>query len=165
RAYSWRADRVSDDAAALGAVGIRRPFRLWPYRGAGPPHDRVRRPRLQQRAAAAWRTAGNRASHARRLTFLKTKTAPSGAVFYSLRPVLVEQAAARSHPRIERRVALVRCQHHHDGAGLDPLVQVDDVLVGHADAARGNRLADIFRLVGAVDAVERVLVALEQIHR
>src|SRR6185437_173028 len=51
------------------------------------------------------------------------------------------------------------------GAGLDPLIEIDDVLVSHADAARGDRLADIFRLVGAVDAVERVLVALEQIHR
>src|SRR5581483_6754329 len=30
--------------------------------------------------------------------------------------------------------------------------------------ARGDRLADIFRLVGAVDAVERVLVALVEIE-
>src|SRR5450759_1533834 len=82
---------------------------------------------------------------------------------YSRSP-LVEQTAARRHLRTERRVALVRRQHHHHGAVLVALVEGDDVLVGHADVTRGNRLADIFRLVGAVDAVEGVLVTREQVH-
>ncbi len=46
---------------------------------------------------------------------------------------------------------------------LDPVVEVDHVLVGHADAARRDRLSDIFRLVGAVDAEQRVLAALVEI--
>src|SRR6516164_2254345 len=71
---------------------------------------------------------------------------------------LVRQTTGRSHSRIERRVPLLRGQHHHHGAQLHALVEVDDVLVGHADAARGDRLANVFRLVGAVDAVEGVLV-------
>ena len=57
-----------------------------------------------------------------------------------------------------------RRQHHHRRAELDPVVEVDHVLVGHADAARGDRRADVFRLVGAVDAVQRVLVAGEEIE-
>src|SRR5450830_503153 len=78
--------------------------------------------------------------------------------------MLLKRIAARGHLRTERRAALMRRQDYHDGAHLDPLVEVDDVLVGHTDAARGNRLTDIFRLVGAVDTIEGVLVAVEQIH-
>src|SRR5918997_1064272 len=33
-------------------------------------------------------------------------------------------------------------QHHHAGADADAFVEVDHVLVRHADAARGDRLAD-----------------------
>jgi hypothetical protein len=36
-------------------------------------------------------------------------------------------------------------------------------LVSHTDASRGDRASDIFRLIGPVDAVERVLVALEEV--
>src|ERR1700682_3762185 len=44
---------------------------------------------------------------------------------------------------------------HHDlGSDPDPVVEIDDVLVAHADAARGNRGADRPGLVRAVDAVE-----------
>src|SRR5512139_4037701 len=44
------------------------------------------------------------------------------------------------------------------------LVEVDDVLVDHADAAGGNARAFGPRFDGAVDAVERVLVVLPEIH-
>src|SRR5688572_8309799 len=46
-----------------------------------------------------------------------------------------------------------------------PVVQVDHVDVAHADAARRDGKADLLRLVGAVDAVESVLVALVEIER
>src|SRR5262249_29677744 len=52
-----------------------------------------------------------------------------------------------------------------DRAGLHPIHEIDDVLVGHADAARRDGMADIFRLVGAVDAVQGVLVALVKVDR
>src|SRR4051812_4067189 len=52
--------------------------------------------------------------------------------------------------------------HHHDlGAEVDAAVQVDDVLVAHADAARGDVGADGPGLVGAVNTVER----RAEIHR
>src|SRR5262245_36081778 len=46
-----------------------------------------------------------------------------------------------------------------------PLVEIDHVLVGHADAAGRYRTADVFRLVGAVDAIQRVLAPLVEIDR
>src|SRR5215471_3791520 len=54
---------------------------------------------------------------------------------------------------------ITQSQHHHSRAHLHPAVEIDHVLVGHPDAARGNRLSDIFGLVGAVDAIQRVLAA------
>src|ERR1043166_6137246 len=55
----------------------------------------------------------------------------------------------------------------HDPLGADrhALVEVDHVLIDHADAAGGDAAADGPGLGGAVDAVERVLVALPQIKR
>src|SRR6478735_6926802 len=44
---------------------------------------------------------------------------------------------------------------HDPRADLGAAVEVHHVFVGHADAARGHRLADGLRLVGAVDAVDR----------
>src|SRR5215216_2327927 len=52
-----------------------------------------------------------------------------------------------------------------DRAQLHPIHEIDDVLVGHADASGRNGLADIFRPVGAVDAVQGVLVALVKVNR
>ena len=46
-------------------------------------------------------------------------------------------------------------QHDHLGADADAAVEVDHVLVGHAEAARRYGLADGLGLVRAVDAVER----------
>src|SRR6185437_11773869 len=74
-------------------------------------------------------------------------------------------AALQRDRRIIRGVAMVRLQHHNDGADLYPVVKVDGVLVGHADAARRNRGADIFRLVGAVDAEQRILAVGIEVHR
>ncbi|BAR54742.1 hypothetical protein NK6_1558 [Bradyrhizobium diazoefficiens] len=51
--------------------------------------------------------------------------------------------------------------HHHARADLDPVEQVRDVLVQHADAAGGDELADRRGLVGAVDAVD----GRAEIHR
>ena len=76
------------------------------------------------------------------------------------RPGLAPAAAQGSGTTGRRRGGSGRCSrrraagHHHDaGADLDALEQVGDVLVQHADAARGDELADGRGLVGAVDAV------------
>src|SRR6266571_3828752 len=45
--------------------------------------------------------------------------------------------------------------HHHLGADLDAVIEVDHVLVAHADAAGRHLGADRPRFVGAVDAIER----------
>ncbi len=50
-------------------------------------------------------------------------------------------------------------------AHLHPAIEVDHVLVGQPDAAGGNRRADIFRLVGAVNPEQRVLAARIKIER
>src|SRR3954462_2789238 len=55
-------------------------------------------------------------------------------------------------------------EHHDDRARLDPVVEVDHVLVGQPDAAGGYRLSDILRLVGPVDAEHRILAAGEKIN-
>ena len=55
----------------------------------------------------------------------------------------------------------VLVQHHHRGADRDAVIEVGDVVIGHAEAAGRHRLADRLRLVGAVDAVQR----RAQIHR
>ena len=52
---------------------------------------------------------------------------------------------------------LSRREDDHDGTDLDAIIEVDRVLVGHADASGRDGLADIFRLVGAVDAVQGIL--------
>ena len=50
------------------------------------------------------------------------------------------------------------CREHDDNcADPDPIVEVDDILIGHADAARRDGSADIFGLVGAVNTVPCVL--------
>src|SRR5215204_6570670 len=46
-------------------------------------------------------------------------------------------------------------QHDHFRANTHTIVEVDHILVGHADAPRGDRLADGLGLVRAVDAIER----------
>jgi hypothetical protein len=52
-----------------------------------------------------------------------------------------------------------RSQHHHSRANLHPIVEIDHILIGYPDATRGNRTSDVFGLVGAVDAIQRVLAA------
>src|SRR5207237_7385855 len=64
----------------------------------------------------------------------------------------------------ERPIALFRRQYDYDSADLHATVEIDRVFIGHADAAGRDRLSDIFRLIGAVDAIERVLVAGIKIH-
>ena len=50
------------------------------------------------------------------------------------------------------------CREYDDNcADLDPIVEVDDVLIGHADSTRRNSSADIFGLIGAVNTVPCVL--------
>src|SRR5262245_17663872 len=63
------------------------------------------------------------------------------------------------HAAAPGRVALLRRQHHDDRAHLHAAVEVDHILIGHADAAGGDGLPDIFGLVGAMDAEQRVLAA------
>src|SRR5262249_506813 len=53
-----------------------------------------------------------------------------------------------------RGATLGNRQHHDLGADLDAVIEVDDVLVGHADASGCRAAADGRGSVGAVDAVE-----------
>ena len=59
---------------------------------------------------------------------------------------------------------MVGLKHHDYGSDLGAVVEVDHVFIGHADAARRNRFANIFRLVGAVNPEQRVLAARVEIH-
>ena len=52
---------------------------------------------------------------------------------------------------------VTRSQHHHSRAHLHSAVEIDHILIGHPDATRGNRTSDVFGLVSAVDAIQRVL--------
>src|SRR6516164_5205039 len=72
-------------------------------------------------------------------------------------------ADRRRHAR-DRGVTLMRRQHDDDRTWLHALVEIDHILIGHADTARGNGFADVFGLVGAVNTVQSVFVALVQIH-
>src|ERR1700759_202093 len=77
-------------------------------------------------------------------------------------------AVAKARPATRRRRVVrresVMCvslhfwslAHHHLGADGNPVEQVDDVRIDEAEAARGHRLADGLRLVGAVDAIPRL---------
>ena len=60
---------------------------------------------------------------------------------------------------------LARRQHHDPRPDRRALVEVDDVLVDHADAAGGNTPADGPRFDRAVDAIKCILVALPEVHR
>src|SRR5690606_23776936 len=55
--------------------------------------------------------------------------------------------------------------HDDPGAARGAVVEVDDVLVEHAEAARRGRPADRLRLVGAVDAVARIAAAEVDVER
>src|SRR3954453_1275967 len=65
----------------------------------------------------------------------------------------------------QRPCALTRREDDNGSALPHPIKKIDDILVGHTDATGLYGLADIFRLVGAVDAVQGVLVALVKIER
>ena len=67
------------------------------------------------------------------------------------------------HLRPGRRVAVTRRKHDDRRANLHTGEKVDDILIGHADAAGRDGMADVFRLVGAMDTVQRVLVALVKV--
>src|SRR5262249_62071606 len=71
--------------------------------------------------------------------------------------------AATIPPHLD--VTPARGEYDNRRSHLHPLVEVDHVLVGHADAAGRYGLTDILRLVGAMDAVERVLAPLVQVDR
>src|ERR1035437_1105332 len=55
-------------------------------------------------------------------------------------------------------------KHYDPRADRRVMVEIDDILVDHSDAAGRNTLADGPRFDGAVDAVKRVLVALPEVH-
>ena len=59
---------------------------------------------------------------------------------------------------------MVAWQRRHNSADLHPAVEIDRILIGYADAARGNRLSDVFGLVGAMDAVQRVLATRVEVQ-
>src|SRR5207237_8993669 len=82
-----------------------------------------------------------------------------------LRVTALAAKRALHRARGTRQLPHPRAQHHDLGAGRRALVEIDDVLVEHADAAGRDAVADGPRLVGAVDAVERILVGLPQIER
>src|SRR5262245_41372892 len=67
--------------------------------------------------------------------------------------------------RCNASAALLRSQHHNKRAHLHPIVKINHILIGQADATRRNRMSDILRLVRPVDAVQRVLAARVEIKR
>src|ERR1700733_12063927 len=60
---------------------------------------------------------------------------------------------------------LTRREDDDGRALLHAIKEIDDILIGHANAAGRYGLADIFRLVGAVYTIQRVLVALVKVER
>src|SRR5262249_2572191 len=80
-------------------------------------------------------------------------------------PECVARMALQAVGRCDMSATVVRSQHHHKRAHLHVAVKINDVLVGQAYAARGNGMSDPSRLVGAVDAIERVLAARVEIER
>src|SRR3984893_14654003 len=81
---------------------------------------------------------------------LQTKTAPvcSGAVCVTLSCIAQRLALPKFGAALGHR------QHDHLGADVDAGVEVGDVVIGQADAAGGDVLADGVGGVGAVDAVD-----------
>src|SRR5450830_1645183 len=73
---------------------------------------------------------------------------PSAYEFPTRKYILQSAHGKHYDPRTDRRA----------------LVEIDDILVDHSDAAGRNTLADGPRFDGAVNAVERVLVALPEVH-
>jgi len=60
----------------------------------------------------------------------------------------------RGQPKTTQSITtVVLAQNDHAGADLDAVVEVHDVLVGHANAAGRDRRADRLRFIRAVDAV------------
>lgn len=55
--------------------------------------------------------------------------------------------------------------HHHFRANWRAAGQVNHILVEHSDAAGRYGFADGVRFVGAVDAIQRVAAAAEQVER
>src|ERR1700722_536543 len=95
------------------------------------------------------------------------QTAPHRAapLAYCCRDRSAVAAAREGHTWIGRRIPLAGRDPHDRGADLYAVVEVDRVLVGKPDAARRDRRADIFGLVGAVDAEERVLAVGKEVER
>src|ERR1035438_260515 len=67
-------------------------------------------------------------------------------------------------PRPPLFLQSVRRKHYDPRTNRRALVKVDHILVDHADAAGGNARADGPRFDGAVDAIERILDALPEVH-
>src|SRR6202034_3954388 len=75
----------------------------------------------------------------------RTKTFPTSKIMFLIMP---------TPPRTSLNLSIhALIPHHHHGADREPIVQVDHVFIGHADAAGRYRMADGFRLVRAVNAM------------
>src|SRR3954452_20759510 len=97
---------------------------------------------------------GTAISMAARLTLEAISAAMAAATAPERRPA-TKQKAARYGGLFYSAFCEARLDHHHLGADLDLFVEVDDVLVAHADAAGRHRLSYRPRLVRTVDAIER----------
>src|SRR5262249_9933106 len=67
--------------------------------------------------------------------------------------------------RDQTRGSLIRSQHHHGRTGFHPAVEIDHVLIGQPDTARGNCMSDPSGLVRAMDAIEGVLAVGIKVER
>src|SRR5215831_4252064 len=70
---------------------------------------------------------------------------------------IASRPARERHSGAVGGIALPPRQHHNRSAELHPAVEVDNVLVGEAYAARRDGLANVFRLIGTMDTVQRIL--------
>ena len=91
------------------------------------------------------------AAHKRRRSFVTRLVALLDA-----RRRLCHLARRRCARDVGRRAAAAIRQHHDLGAERHAIVEIRDVLVGEADAARRHALADGRRRVGAVDAEQGI---------
>src|SRR6476659_9802971 len=76
---------------------------------------------------------------------------------------LIGRADARVKPLLRRGGRCSGEEHNHLRTYGNAVVKVGDIIIGHPDAAGRHAMADGPRLVGAVNTVEGVLVALPQV--
>src|SRR5258707_328519 len=131
-----------------------------------PPRPPIRQPTIPQRIHDGTQPSLELPRSASRL---RSHPPPSFKGADHLHPTLPargggEGGGANLIPIISRPPgSCARGQHHDFGADRRALIEVDDILIDHADTPGRDTLADRPGFDGAVNAKERILVALPQV--